>query len=305
MHILITGGTGFIGRRLVRTLLRDNHRVSVLSRKPASDVRRLLSSKVRPLSSISAINPSVALDAVINLAGEPIVESRWNQQHKRKLLDSRVGLTNELVDFLESMENRPKVLISGSSVDYYGHHDISEPQCESSGAGSGFSASLCKRWEQAARRAENLGIRTCIVRTGIVIHQNNGTLRGRLPVFYLGLGGPIGSGKQMMSWIHTDDMTRVLTFLLYNEALQGVFNATAPNPVNNKAFARALGAALKRPAILPVPAIVIKMLFGESGNTMLNGQAAIPKRLQEAGFIWEQPELKAALNQLFIKPSYF
>ena len=305
MQILITGGTGFIGRRVVRALIKEGHRVSVLSRKSASDVRRLLTSDVRPVKSLTAINPSVAFDAIINLAGEPIMDKRWSHQHKRTLLDSRVGITSELVDLIERMENRPKVLISGSAVGYYGHHDLSEPQNESSVPGSDFAASLCERWEQAARRAESLGVRVCLLRTGIVLHQNNGALHEMLPPFRLGVGGPIGSGKQMMSWIHTDDMTRIITFLLNNDSLRGAFNATAPNPVSNREFAKALGKALRRPAVVPVPGFVLKLLLGESSAMVLNGQAAVPERLQEAGFTWEQPEINAALSQLFLKPSYF
>ncbi|MCW7551263.1 TIGR01777 family oxidoreductase [Endozoicomonas gorgoniicola] len=305
MQILMTGGTGFIGRRVVRALIRDGHRVSVLSRQSPSDVRRLLTSSVRPVQSLNAINPSVAFDAIINLAGEPIMAKRWSHQRKRLLLDSRVGLTGELVDLIERLENRPKTLISCSAVGYYGHHDASEPQNESSTAGSDFAASLCERWEQAARRAESLGVRVCVVRTGLVLHQNKGALHEMLPPFRLGLGGPIGSGNQMMSWIHSDDMTRVITFLLNNESLKGAFNATSPNPVSNREFARALGRALRRPAVIPVPAIVLKLLLGESSAMVTHGQAAIPERLQEAGFTWEQPEINSALRQLLIKPSYF
>ncbi|MET4755940.1 TIGR01777 family oxidoreductase [Endozoicomonas sp. NE40] len=290
---------------VVRALIMSGHRVSVLSRQSPSDVRRLLTSSVRPVQSLNAINPSVAFDAIINLAGEPVMAKRWSHQRKRLLLDSRVGLTGELVDLIERLENRPDTLISCSAVGYYGHHSASEPQSESSTAGSDFAASLCERWEQAAKRAESLGVRVCIVRTGLVLHQNNGALHEMLPPFRLGLGGPIGSGKQMMSWIHSDDMTRVITFLLNNESLRGAFNATSPNPVSNREFARALGGALRRPAIIPVPTIVLKLLLGESSAMVTHGQAAIPERLQEAGFIWEQPEIKDALRQLLIKPSYF
>ena len=305
MQILITGGTGFIGRRVVRALLKEGHRVSVYSRQSASNVRRLLTSDVRPVKSLTAINPSVAFDAVINLAGEPVMEKRWSHQRKRELLDSRVGLTTDLVDLIERMENRPKVLISGSAVGFYGHRDLLEPQNESSAAGSDFAASLCERWEQAARRAEGLGVRVCLLRTGIVLHPNSGALHEMLPPFRLGLGGPLGSGRQMVSWIHTDDMTRIITFLLNNESLRGAFNATAPEPVSNREFAKALGKALKRPAVVPVPGFVLKLLLGESSAMVLDGQAAIPERLQEAGFTWEQPEINGALQQLFIKPSYF
>lgn len=294
----MTGGTGFIGKRVVQALLKEGHRVSVYSRQPAIDVRKLLTKDVRPVKSLSAINPSVAFDAVINLAGEPIMDKRWNHQRKRVLLNSRVGVTTELIDLIERMENRPKVLISGSAVGYYGHHDLSDPQNESAEVGSCFSASLCERWEQPARRAENLGVRVCIVRTGIVLDQHQGALHKMLPPFWLGVGGPMGSGQQMMSWIHADDMVRIITFLLNNESSQGVFNATAPQPVSNKEFAKTLGAILKRPAILPKPECVLKLLFGESAEMVLNGQAAIPQRLQDAGFTWEYPQLKGALIQL-------
>ena len=305
MQILITGGTGFIGRRVVRALLKDGHRVTVLSRKNAREVRKLLTSEVRPVLSLSAINPAIVFDSIINLAGEPVMAKRWSHQRKRQLLDSRVGITNELIDLINRLETRPKALISCSAVGYYGHHNSAQPQNESSEAGRDFAASLCERWEQAALQAESLGVRVCLFRTGIVLHPNNGALHEMLPVFRLGLGGPMGSGRQMMSWIHTDDMTRVILHLLYNDSLRGVFNATSPKPVDNKTFARTLGNVLNRPAILPVPAFVLKAMLGESSTMLLNGQAAMPERLQETGFDWLQPELKPALEQLFIKPSYF
>lgn len=302
MQILITGGTGFIGRRVVRALLQDGHRVSVLSRRTPSEVRKLLTSDVRPVQSLSAINPSIAFDAIINLAGEPVMGKRWSHKRKRELLDSRVGLTSELIDLIERLENKPKTLLSCSAVGYYGHHEASEPQNESCGAGRDFAATLCERWEKVAHRAESQGVRVCIFRTGIVLHPDGGALREMLPVFRLGLGGPMGSGQQMMSWIHVDDIKRIVLHLLNNESLRGVFNATAPNPVSNKDFARTLGAVLKRPAVLPVPGIVLKGMLGESSEMLLYGQAAIPERLREAGFKWQQPELQRALEQLFGKP---
>ncbi|WP_062268637.1 TIGR01777 family oxidoreductase [Endozoicomonas arenosclerae] len=298
MQILITGGTGFIGRRLVAKLLSKGHRLTVLSRQDAKEVRRLLTSEVKPVKSLSAVNPSVAFDAVINLAGEGVMDERWTPARKRQLLDSRVTLTSELVDLIERMENRPACLISGSAIGYYGGRDDDVRLDESSGTGNDFSAGLCIRWEQAAQRAESLGLRVCQIRTGVVLHPEGGALHEMVPPFRLGIGGPFGSGKQVMSWIHMDDMVNALLFLLESETAQGAYNATAPGAVSNKVFAKTLAATLNRPAFLPMPAVVLKLMLGESSEMLLKGQNVYPEHLLAEGFQFEYPDLKTALSQL-------
>ncbi|WP_257266401.1 TIGR01777 family oxidoreductase [Endozoicomonas sp. ONNA2] len=298
MQYLITGGTGFIGRRLVHRLLNEGHQVVVLSRRPAKEVRLQLSTRVKPVSSLSAVNPSSYFDAVINLAGEGILDKRWSQARKKILLDSRIGVTSELVDLIERMEKKPGCFISASAIGYYGFSRPTEELDESAPVGSDFAATLCDRWEQVARRVEALGVRTCIVRIGVVLHPGGGALQKMLPVFRLGLGGPIGNGQQIMSWIHMDDMLNALVYLVNHPEMKGVFNAVAPEILTNKAFARELGRALRRPAILSTPEIVLALMLGESAQLLTRGQAVIPGRLQEAGFTFAYPNAKKALASL-------
>lgn len=298
MQYLITGGTGFIGRRLVHRLLNEGHQVIVLSRQPAKDVRLQLSTRVKPVSSLSAVNPSTCFDAVINLAGEGIFDKRWSRARKKVLLDSRIGVTSELVDLIERMENKPGCFISASAVGYYGFSRPGEELDESATVGSDFAATLCDRWERVARRVENLGVRTCIVRIGVVLHPGGGALQKMLPVFRLGLGGPIGSGGQVMSWIHMDDMLNALIYLVNHGETNGVFNAVAPEILTNRAFAKALGRAVRRPAIITTPECVLTLMLGESAQLLTQGQAVIPRRLQEAGFTFAYPNAKKALASL-------
>ncbi|MGI9278317.1 MAG: TIGR01777 family oxidoreductase [Endozoicomonas sp.] len=302
MQILITGGTGFIGRRLVAKLLSKGHRLTILSRQDAKDVRRLLTSEVKPVKSLSAVNPSVAFDAVINLAGEGVMDERWTPARKRQLLDSRVTLTSELVDLIERMESRPGCLISGSAIGFYGGREDAARLEESSESGDDFSAGLCVRWEQAAQRAEGLGVRVCLVRTGVVLHPGGGALHEMLPPFRLGIGGPLGSGKQIMSWIHMEDMVNSLLFLLETESAQGAFNATAPEAVSNKEYSKTLAAALNRPAFLTMPAMVLKLMLGESSEMVLKGQNVYPERLLSEGYEFAYPQLKPALAHLIDAP---
>ncbi len=299
MQYLITGGTGFIGRPLVHRLLDDGHDVVVLSRQSAQDVRSQLSARVKPVTSLAAINPSTSFDAVINLAGEGILDKRWSPARKKVLLDSRIGVTSELVDLIERMENKPGCLISASAVGVYGFaHGASELLDESSEVGSGFAATLCNRWEQAARRAESMGVRTCLVRIGVVLHPDGGALQKMLPPFRLGLGGPIGDGQQTMAWIHLEDMISILLFLANHQEASGVFNAVAPGPVNNKAFARALGRAVRRPALIPVPKCALELMLGESAQLLTEGAPVVPARLKEAGFSFAYPDIDEALASL-------
>ena len=299
MQYLVTGGTGFIGRRLVQQLISAGHQVTVISRQHAKDVRKLLSFEVKPVRSITAVNPSVYYDAIINLAGEGIMDKRWSASRKRELLDSRVGITLELADLIERMEQKPGRVISGSAVGYYGGAHEAELLDEATPAGNDFAASLCHRWEQATDRISGMGVPVSIIRTGIVLHPGGGALQKMLLPFRLGLGGPIGHGNQMISWIHMDDMVALLLFLIEDTGTHsGVFNATAPNPVSSREFSRALGKAVKRPACIPAPAIAMKLLLGESATLLTEGQAVIPVNAQKAGFKFKYPELVSALNSM-------
>jgi len=299
MQFLITGGTGFIGRRLAQQLLDEGHNVVVLSRRSARDVRSQLSTRVKPVTSLVAINPAACFDAIINLAGEGILDKRWSQARKKVLLDSRIGVTSELVDLIGRLENKPGCLISASAVGFYGAaHGVGEVLDESAEVGSDFAATLCNRWEQSARRVEAMGVRTCIVRIGVVLHPDGGALQKMLPAFRLGLGGPIGDGQQIMPWIHMDDMLGVLRYLIDHQETAGVYNAVAPETLSNKAFARALGRAVRRPAVIPVPGCALELMLGESAKLLTDGPAVIPARLQEAGFSFTYPEINGALTSL-------
>lgn len=298
MQYLITGGTGFIGSRLVHRLLSEGHQVVVLSRQPAKDVRQQLSTRVKPVSSLSVVNPSMYFDAVINLAGEGILDKRWTKARKKVLLDSRIGVTSELVDLIERMENKPGCFISASAVGYYGSFCSGEPLDESAEVGKGFAATLCYRWEQAVRRIEALGIRTCIVRLGVVLHPSGGALQRMLPVFRLALGGAIGSGRQIMSWIHMDDVLDALRYLVNHPETKGVFNVVSPEILTNKVFAKELGRAVRRPAIVTMPEYVLLLMLGESSQLLTGGAAVIPKRLQDTGFTFTYPNIRKALTSL-------
>jgi uncharacterized protein (TIGR01777 family) len=296
MHILITGGTGFIGRALCRSLLAGGHRLTVLSRQPPERVRASCGDGVAVLASLRELTPQAQFDAVVNLAGESIAAQRWTEARKKILWDSRVTLTAELVDRIAADEAKPAVLVSGSAVGYYGNRDDT-PLNEDATPADDFSHRLCAAWEQAALRAAECGVRVCLLRTGLVIGRDGGFLQRLLPPFRLGLGGPIGNGRQWMSWIHRDDHLALTQYLLEHTELSGAFNATAPNPVTNAEFSRGLGRLLHRPALLPLPAPLLRLAFGEMAELLLGGQRVLPQRLLQAGFQFRYPALEQALAE--------
>lgn len=296
-HILITGGSGFVGRALCQKAMARGWEVSVLSRQPADKVRQICGSKVRVVASLSDIAQLPAIDHVINLAGEPIMEGRWSTARKQKIRESRIELTRQLVNTLSRLPHKPATLISGSAVGYYG--DAGETACtETQPAGQDFAANLCRDWERAAQPVSVLGIRLCIIRTGVVLDASGGALKKmRLP-FRLGLGGPIGNGQQWFPWITRDDLCALIFFLIEQKNCQGVFNATAPEPVRNETFTRALAAQLQRPALLPVPAFALKALLGEASVMLLGSQQVLPEAAQKTGFSFQHPSLEQALEVL-------
>ena len=296
MQILITGGTGFIGKALCRRLLQQGHRLTVFSRQTPDRVRRICGDAVTPLSSLDALSTRAGFDAVVNLAGESIAGGRWTEARKQLLWDSRVGLTAELVDFIATAETKPGVMVSGSAVGYYGNRGDT-PLDEDSDGVDDFSHRLCVVWEKEAARAAEHGVRVCILRTGLVVGRDGGFLQRLLPLFRLGLGGRIGSGRQWMSWIHLDDHIGVTEHLLDNAHLDGIFNATAPNPVTNREFTTCLARVLHRPAFLPVPAIALKLALGEMAELLLGGQRVLPTRLQHEPFRFRYERLEAALRE--------
>ena len=297
--VLVTGGTGFIGRFLVPKLLADDWQVIVLSRQRAQAVGGLLGSGVRAIASLEQWRQTIGErgpDVCINLAGEGIMDCRWTPSRKEVLRRSRIDLTRDLVAWLNGFSSPPRVFISGSAVGYYGVERGRVPLSESEPAGKDFAAKLCDDWEQEARKIGSQ-TRLCLVRTGVVLHSGHGALAKMLPPFRMGLGGPIGSGEQTMPWIHIQDMVNGLLHLLY-ENESGAFNFVAPNVRSNREFVQALGAALHRPAIFPMPSFALKTLLGEGSVLLLKGQNPVPEALEQSGFRFQFPDLDAALGNL-------
>nr|BAL55705.1 nucleoside-diphosphate sugar epimerase [uncultured Gammaproteobacteria bacterium] len=297
MHVFITGGTGFIGRALCQSLLAQGHTLTVLSRRPDAQVQAICG-QVGVVRALADLTPTHRFDAVVNLAGEPIFGPPWTEKRKTILWDSRVTLTERLVAWIAQAETKPKVLVSGSAVGYYGDQgdqilDEASPPVE-----KGFGQRLCAAWEAAASAAEEHGVRVCRLRTGLVLGRDGGLLARMLPIFKLGLGGRLGRGRQWMSWIHLSDHVRITQTLLGDDRLSGPFNACAPEPVTNAEFTQVLARLIKRPACLPVPALAIRLALGEMGELLLSSQRVYPKRLQEAGFAFQFPTLEAALKEV-------
>ncbi|EKR4858172.1 TPA: TIGR01777 family protein [Salmonella enterica] len=292
MQILITGGTGLIGRHLIPRLLILGHQVTVVTRNP-DNARQILDSRVTLWKGLAEREHLNEIDAIINLAGEPIADKRWTSQQKERLCQSRWAITQKLVDLIHASATPPSVLISGSATGYYG--DLGDVVVtEDEPPHNEFTHKLCARWEQIACRAQSDQTRVCLLRTGVVLAPQGGILGKMVPPFRLGLGGPVGNGRQYLAWIHIDDMVNGILWLLDND-LRGPFNMVSPYPVHNEQFAHALGRALRRPAIIRIPATAIRLLMGESSVLVLSGQRALPKRLEAAGFAFRWYDLEEAL----------
>ncbi len=296
MHILLTGGTGLIGRALCQLWLRQGHQLTVWSRRPER-VAALCGNGVRGIARLEEL-ADAPLDAVINLAGAPIADRPWTNKRKALLWDSRVALTERLLAWLEARPQRPRVLISGSAVGWYGDggerelHESDAPVVED------FAAQLCGAWEETAQRAEALGMCVVLLRTGLVLASDGGFLKRLLLPFRLGLGGPIGNGRQWMPWIHLQDQIGLIDFLLQRDDARGPYNACAPQPARNRDFARALGRALRRPALLPVPGPLLRLGLGELSGLLLGGQKALPQRALADGYVFRFTDLDSALADL-------
>ncbi len=297
MHILITGGTGLIGRRLIETL-KNKHQITVLTRNP-DKASKILPDSVSLAHSIEEFKDLSEFDAVINLAGEPIADNRWSETQKQRICQSRWQLTQKLVDKIKQTSAPPEVLISGSAVGYYGrqgNHTVTEEQHH---VHEEFTHTVCKQWENIALQARSDMTRVCTLRTGIVLAKGEGALGKMALPFKLGLGGKLGHGEQMMSWIHIDDEVAAILFLLTNDSCEGAYNLTAPNPVSNAEFSKELAHALHRPSLFTVPAFVLKVILGATSDLLLTGQRVLPARLQSAGFKFKYPTLSGALQNLY------
>lgn len=294
MHILITGGTGFIGSSLCPLLLAEEHQLTVLTRHPEK-VAKLYQGRIRAIRSLTEFRPEWPMDAVINLAGEGIADRPWTSARKQQLNASRITVTEELVSILRRREQKPAVMISGSAIGWYGHQGDAVLE-ENATAHDEFMHRLCQDWEHAAQGASALGIRLCIVRTGVVLGRGGGMLKRLLPLFGLGLGGRLGSGTQWISWIALSDYLEIIQFLLKDSRQSGVFNATAPKPVSNSEFTSVLAGALGRPAFLHIPASVLRLAMGEMSDLLLNSQRVVPSRLLDARFKFRSGSLEDALR---------
>ena len=304
VRILLVGCSGFVGRALVPLLLEQGHSLTLVSRAPrplaALEHPQLQRLQADPAQASSWQRPELqqalaAAEAVVNLAGEPIAEKRWSPAHVQLLHDSRIGTTRALVAALAALPQgqRPQVLISGSAVGYYGTSSTARFE-ESSPAGGDVLGRLCAAWEAEARAAEPFS-RVVILRIGIVLAADGGALGKMLPVFRLGFGGPIGSGRQWMSWISRRDLCRLIATALSDPTYGGTYNAVGPQPCSMASFATALGRSLGRPSLLPVPAPMLQLLLGDGARVVLEGQQVLPQRLLQQGFQFEDAELSAAL----------
>lgn len=295
MQILITGGTGLIGSHLVPRLLELGHDVTVVTRNP-DKARTLFDPKVTFWKRLNDHQNLDGFDAVINLAGEPIADKRWTESQKQRLCQSRWQITERLVEMFKASQTPPSVFISGSAAGYYG--DLGEVVInEDEPPHNEFTHKLCARWEQIACGAQSEHTRVCLLRTGVVLAPKGGILAKLLPIFRLGLGGPMGDGRQYLAWIHIDDMVNGILWLLDND-LRGPFNLVSPYPVRNEQFSHALGHVLNRPAFIRAPATAVRMMMGESSVLVLGGQRALPKRLEESGFGFRWYDLEEALGDV-------
>jgi uncharacterized protein (TIGR01777 family) len=298
--ILVTGGTGFIGRRLVAALAGAGHDVTVLTRSCANTAELL--APIRVVTSLDQIAADMRIDAIVNLAGEPIADGLWTLRKRRRILRSRLQVTRDVVRLIGRLRTRPAVLVSGSAIGWYGPRGDAALDETADGTDC-FSRTMCVRWEKAAMTATALGVRVVCLRIGLVLAVEGGVLSRMLVPFELGLGGPFGAGRHWMSWIHRDDLVRVIVHAIATPSLAGPVNGTAPAPARNAAFAAALGRALARPAVMPAPAAPLRMMLGAfAEELLLSGQKVLPQAALSSGFQFTYPALDDALAAIVGRP---
>lgn len=300
MRIIITGGSGLIGRALTADLVRLGHEVIVLSRSPEQahipSGGRAYKWDGRTASGWLEIADGA--DAIVNLAGENIAAGRWTDERKNRIRASRLDAGAAVTEAVVQVTRKPGVVIQGSAVGYYGprsNGDVAEQEPP----GGDFLSQICVPWESSTASVEQHGVRRVVIRTGVVLSREGGALPKMLPAFRFGLGGRLGDGSQWFPWIHIADEVSAIRFLMEHESAHGPFNLTGPQPVTNEQFTRALGAALRRPALLPVPGRAVRLLFGEMSTILLDGQRAVPRRLLEMGFRFQYPQVEQALREVF------
>lgn len=299
MKVLVTGATGFVGQRVVKQLVASGDDVVVLTRNIAKGALHLGKKPTYYLwtDTTNELPPAEAfegVDAIINLMGEGIAEKRWSEAQKKLIYDSRIVATSRLIERIRTMEKKPTVLVSASAIGIYGNRG-NEEITEQASTADDFLARVCKDWETEGMKAKELGLRVAIIRTGVVLGKNGGALKKMLPIFKLGAGGPVGSGKQYMSWIHVDDIAGMYIEAAKDSSLEGIFNGTSPFPATSKEFARQLGKTLGRPAFAPAPSLALKLVFGEMSQVLLDGQKVIPAKFKDKKFRFRYPTLENAL----------
>jgi uncharacterized protein (TIGR01777 family) len=300
MKILVTGGTGFVGKTLAPALIRSGHEVTILTRAAKEDSSGVSWLEGDPTQKGRWQDAVKEHESVINLAGASIF-ARWTEEAKKRIRDSRMLTTRRIVEAIEG--GRVKTFFSTSAIGYYGFHG-DEALSEEDSPGGDFLALLAKDWEAEAGEAEKKGCRVVITRFGIVLGEKGGALGQMIPLFNKYIGGPLGSGKQWFSWIHIEDLVRAYLFLLEHPEISGPVNFTAPNPVRNKELSQWLGRILGRPAFLPAPGFMLRLILGEFGSILLEGQKVIPRKLLQAGFQFQYPEIAPALRQVVPASGY-
>lgn len=304
MKVAITGATGFVGSRLVQRLQGEGHKIVVLTRN-TTFAQKVFPSEAFPNVEIIAYTPNASdswqsviasCDGVVNLAGEPIGEGRWTPERKQEILNSRKLGTQKIVEAIANANPKTSVLINASAIGYYGTSETATFD-ETSQSGNDFLAQVCQAWEAEAGKVKDAGVRLVILRFGIVL-GNGGALGKMIPPFKLFAGGPIGSGRQWFSWIHVDDLVNLILQALTKPEIEGVYNATAPNPVRMADLSQTMGQVMNRPSWLPVPAFAIEALLGDGAIVVLEGQQVIPKRTVQTGFEYKYPNLQSALTQI-------
>lgn len=305
MKVVVTGATGFVGSRLVERLHQDGQTVVVLTRNP-DRAQRVFPSATYPNVTCVGYTPTEAgdwqtaiagCDAVVNLAGEPIAEGRWTPERKQAILDSRKVGTQRIVEAIAQAQPKPSVLINSSAVGYYGSSETATFD-EASPAADDFLAAVCQAWEAEAQKVTESGVRLVILRTGIVLGLEGGAIAKMLTPFRLFAGGPLGSGKQWVSWIHREDMVNLILTALNQPSYAGILNATAPNPVRMAELSTVMGNVLGRPSWLPVPDFALEALLGDAAKVVLEGQKVMPQRTQALGFTYQYTTVQAALQNI-------
>ncbi len=299
MKVAITGATGFVGSRLVERLQAEGHQPLILTRNRSAALRRFPKLEIvdyTPTESGSWQKAIAGCDAVVHLAGEPIAENRWTPQHKQEILNSRQLGTQKIVEAIAQANPKPNVLVNASAIGYYGTSETASFD-ETSSPGNDFLAEVCQAWESQAEKVKDYGVRLVILRFGIVL-GNGGALAKMIPPFKMFAGGPLGNGQQWFSWIHRDDLVNLILEALTRTDVEGVLNATAPNPVRMSEFCQTLGDVLNRPSWLPVPSFALEALLGEGAMVVLEGQQVLPKRTTSYGFDYQYPTVKSALSEI-------